>query len=204
MPESCSCASGAWPCASGAGVPKDVERSSLFDILMDQLERTDEFGDSARAVRKWKETVREYYLRSKHNFSDIQKRFSDQGIPIDTVTIRSWTVGGAMAPQKRENLDVLIEILNISGQNSQAIFTAVKNLRRIARLMGRALNTILLTRNKDNIDTKIRATIDAAGIDLEEIMGAVEARKVSGISGDMALIRPEHVGNIFKRTFSNQ
>ena len=104
-----------------------------------------------------------------------------------------------MAPQKRENLEVLIEILNISGQDSQVIFAAVKNLRRIARLMGRALNIILSTRNMDDIDAKIRATIDAAGIDLEEIMRAVEARKVVGISGDIALIRPEYAGSIFKR-----
>ena len=104
-----------------------------------------------------------------------------------------------MAPQKRENLDILMEILNVSDQDSHAIFAAVKNLRRIARLMGRALNTILLTRNMDNIDEKIRKTIDAAGIDLEEIMSAVAACKVSSISQDIALIRPEHTGNIFKR-----
>lgn len=178
---------------------RDSERNSLFDLLLEQLERTDEFSTHAKNVKMWKDTLRSSYLRSKHNFSDIRREFVNHGKPVDVMTIRSWIMGATMAPLRIEHLLLLIEVLSIPDLNPKEIYSSVKSLRGIARVMGRGLNSIILTKDLDSIDQKVRKAIDSAGIDLEELLSAVEARRVVNISQDVVTVRPEYVGNIFKR-----
>lgn len=108
-----------------------------------------------------------------------------------------------MAPQKYENFLLLIKILQINGISAEEVFSAVRKLRNLSRAIGRAINNIIIKKNSDNLDAKLLTLIDSAGVDLEELMNAVEAREIIRVSQKAINISPANTGKIFKIDLSS-
>lgn len=178
---------------------RDAERNSIFDILIDQLERSSRYGEDASVVKAWKERLREAFIKSGMTVAEVRNAFIKAGQTPDPVTIRSWIMGPTMAPLRCENMVLLANTLDISGLDLHTIFGSVQKLRVISRVIGRGLNQLIIRRDLEGIDGDLRIALDSSGIDLEEILSAVEARRVVGISKTPIAITPCHVGKLFLR-----
>lgn len=177
---------------------KDAERNSIFDILMDQLERSSDYQDDARLVRKWKQGLREHALTKGLKVSSIQSELTSKGRTFDQITIRSWIFGSTMAPQKIEHLILLMDALNLKSIAPKSLFQSVKNLRSVARTLGRALNDLIIQKDSDKLDEHIRSALIGAGVDIEELSGAIETRKLTAILPDLINVENRSVRKIFR------
>lgn len=176
---------------------KDAERSSMFDILMDQLERSSTYHDDAKMVREWKEKLREYAIQKELKTHDFVAEYSKRGRTLDHVTIRSWFFGSTMAPMRIDNLSILIEILGFDT-NAHVLFKSVKNLRAIARTLGRALNEIILKKDINQVDQQVRTALADAGIDIDELSSAIETRRVTDVFTNVVEIEGRNIRKIYR------
>lgn len=177
---------------------KDAERNSIFDILIDQLERSSEYQADARAVREWKNQLSEHVVAKGIAIRSLAAELSKGGREFDQITVRSWIFGSTMAPLRQEHLILLVRTLGLTQVNPKQLFKSVANLRSIARALGRALNELILRRDLDQLDDKVRLALIAAGIDLDELSGALEARRLLEMMPNMIEIDARNVRKIFK------
>lgn len=177
---------------------RDGERASIFDILMDALERSESLADDAKIVRNWKLAVRMAYVRDPPEFSALAKKFHEAGRIITDQSVRGWIIGPTMAPQKLENIELLTKVLELQAIDPSKVFESVRNVRRIARILGRVLNHWIVHRELNSIEPRLKETISASGIDLEELAGAVEAHTISEISSQIAMVNPTKVKRLFR------
>jgi hypothetical protein len=177
---------------------KDAERNSIFDILMDQLERSSEYQADARAVRDWKNRLKEHVLANGIKIPALAAELAKAGREFDQITVRSWIFGSTMAPLQQEHLAMLVRTLGLPQVNPKQLFKSVANLRTIARTLGRALNELILRRDLDQLDNKVRSALIAAGIDLDELSGALEARRLLEMMPRFIEIDGRNIRKIFK------
>jgi hypothetical protein len=94
---------------------KDSERSSMFDILMDQLERSCEPKEHIALVKDWKERVRLHVLSKELKIHEIVELLNKAGRSFEPLTVRSWIFGPTMAPLRLEHLQLLVKVLDIKS-----------------------------------------------------------------------------------------
>lgn len=177
---------------------KDSERSSMFDILMDQLERSCEHKEHVALVKDWKERVRLHVLSKELKIHEIVELLNKAGRSFEPLTVRSWIFGPTMAPLRLEHLQLLVKVLDIKSVNATVLFKSVCKLRSIARTLGRVLNSLIIHKNLEEIDGAVREVLSEAHIDVEELSSAVETRVVTGVS-DLAIhIEAASIGKLFK------
>lgn len=177
---------------------KDAERGSLFDILMDQLERTSEYQADACETRKWKENLRAHVVKHSIKTAYVVSEMANRDRAVDPVTVRSWIFGSTMAPMKLEHLEALIEILQVSTIDPKQLFLHVQKLRSIARSLGRALNEILIHKDLDKLDRKIHAVLVNAGIDMDELSSALESRTLIEVLPERIEIDGRNIRKLFR------
>ncbi|MBX3330934.1 MAG: DrmE family protein [Nitrospira sp.] len=177
---------------------KDSERSSMFDILMDQLERSGDHKDDAALVKKWKERVRSHVLSNHIKIPEVVKQLNKAGRSFEPITVRSWIFGSTMAPLRLEHLQFLMKVLDIRDVEPAAVFKSVCKLRVVARTLGRVLNDLIIHKNLEEIDGDVRQALNKADIDVEELSSAVQIRAVTRVS-DLAIhIEAASIGKLFK------
>lgn len=177
---------------------KDGERNSIFDILMDQLERSSEYQSDARTVRDWKNLLKEHVVTKGIKISSLVDELGKKGRQFDQITVRSWIFGSTMSPLKQEHLALLVQTLGLSQVNPKDLFKSVKNLRLIARALGRALNEVILRRDLDQLEDNVRNALISAGIDLDELSSALETRRLLEMLPDVIEIEARNIRKIFK------
>jgi len=177
---------------------KDSERSSMFDILMDQLERSGEYREDARLVKDWKERLRFHVASKGIEIAEIVELLKRGGRSFEPLTVRSWIFGSTMAPLRFEHLELLIKTLQIKEIEPVSLFQSVRRLRVIARSLGRALNELIIHKDIEEIDRTIREVLNKAGVDVEELSNAIETHIVTGISEFVTYIEAANTGRLFK------
>jgi hypothetical protein len=177
---------------------KDSERSSMFDILMDQLERSEEYRDDAKVVRSWKQLLRSYAISRDLDVLDLTVQLDKSGGNFDPLTVRSWIYGSTMAPMKFETLQLLVNVLQLRDVDAPKVFASVQKLRVIAQQLGRTLNNLIIHKNLEEVPTHVRNTIVRAGVDVDEISAAVETRVVTGVSDSFTQIDAAHTGKLYR------
>lgn len=163
---------------------QDNERGSFFDILMDQLERSPEYKADAKKVREWKHALRDRVVERRLKIPQLAEELSGGLKRFEPITVASWVYGSTMAPLRHEQLVRLVHVLGMSQIDTKKLFASVRRLRVIARALGRALNEILIHKSLDRIEPDILAALQSAGIDVGEMAGAIEARRIAGIARD--------------------
>jgi hypothetical protein len=177
---------------------KDAERGSIFDILMDQLERSSEHQVDARAVREWKTRLREHVITTDVKIPDLVNELTKRGRTFDHITVRSWIYGSTMAPMREESLALLVEAIGLRPVNVKQLFKSVMNLRIIARALGRALNEIIIHKDLDQLDAGLRAALVSAGIDLDELSAAIETRKLTEMLPHLIEIERRNIRKFYR------
>ncbi len=177
---------------------KDLERSSMFDLLMDQLERSEEHREDARLVKDWKEKVRFHVFSKNIKIAEIIELLKKGGRSFEPITVKSWIFGSTMAPLRLEHLQLLVKTLEIKEVNPISLFQSVRKLRAIARALGRVLNDLIIHKNFEEIDGPVREVLNKAGVDVEELSSAVETHVVTGISDFVIYVEAASTGKLFK------
>ena len=102
-----------------------------------------------------------------------------------------------MAPLHLESLDLLVNLVGIQDIDTQQLFSSVKSIRGVARMLGRALNHLIIHKNLDGIDPKLRKTLLTIGVDLDELSAVVETREIVSIAPVCTLIAGKYIRKIF-------
>ncbi len=179
-------------------LPRDSERGTILDMLGDHLERTEQFRTDAQRVRLWKDNVRAGFQAFKGNFNDLTVNLMIHGGLADPATVRSWIIGSTMAPLRENNIRALIDILKISEPTLQDLVVSVKKMRSIARTLGRFLNQWVLGARSDTaVAKKLRQDLEESGVDMEEVLGSVELKKVVWRSNEAIKVAPHQVRKVF-------
>ncbi len=165
---------------------------------MDSLERSDGFKMEASLVRKWKESLRQSYICKPRSFEELSDSFKKYGKAVEPETVKTWIIGPTMAPQRQENLELLVRLLEVPDVNANRIYDAVVKLRNISRVLGRVLNHWIVKKELETLDSRMASIISSAEIDLEEIAGAVEARSVVAREKTLVPVHPGKVKRLFK------
>ncbi len=177
---------------------KDSERNSIFDIMMDHLEASRHFADDAKAVREWKSRLKTQFNRLDFSITTLATRFKVENSPVDPVTIRSWILGSTMAPMHVQNLELLGRILEMDDMDLGAVFQSVRKLRGISRTLGRALNYLVLNKNLDGLEGRVRDGLADLEIDIEGLASLIETREVLKVIPGEKFIDSKFVGKLFR------
>ncbi len=177
---------------------KDTERNSLFDLLMDQLERSPQYQTDVRVVKDWKAKLKAHVRLNNLKISEIKGMLRLRNKAFDHFTIRSWVFGSTMAPQHKENLVLLVKALGLNTVKPDVVFRSVKNLRSIAITLGRALNQVILRKDSDKIDASVKEALLDAGIDFEELSDVVEPKSVISVTPQSLEIEGRKIRKLFK------
>lgn len=177
---------------------RDAERNSFFDILMEQLERSPAFQNDAKVVRGWKERLRGHVIEKGLRSKTIADQLAAAGgREFDLLTIRSWIYGSTMAPLKREHFTLLVSTLGLSDVESDSVFSSVEKLRVVARMLGKALNQLILSKKVEDLESHLRLALLEAGIDVEELAAAVDARVVDSVSTSLFDVEDRYIRRLF-------
>jgi hypothetical protein len=156
---------------------RDSERSSIFDLIMDQLERSSIYGEDAKRVRVWKRELLKTYISSKTTILKVQESLTKRGFSVNALTIRSWISGPTMAPQRMESMSALVEVLQL-GTAVPVTYQSVIRIRTLARVLGRAINELIVSRNPEKLNPEFRKVIEEAEIDLSDLAASLDIREV--------------------------
>ena len=178
---------------------KDEERGTILDIIIDHLRGTSQFGTDAEAIKMWKDSLRAAYTRRGMTIYSLAEAVTKSGGHADPATIRSWVLGGIMAPRDVKNLDALYAVLGIVSPSKETVEASVIRLRSILRVLGRLLNRFLMEREMSPTKRRdFEKLINQAGIDPDSIRAAVEIKSVKKVVSKNIRLGPNHIHHLFK------
>jgi hypothetical protein len=163
---------------------RDAERSSIFDLVMDQLERSSTYGSDATNVRAWKKSLLNAFMASGLSFSDLQNQLTAEGFSFNIVTIRSWIAGPTMAPLRLEPMRALALRLKMANIDIENVYDSVIKVRNLSRVLGRAINELITTRDAESLSQEFRKVVEDAEIDLVDLTTAIDVREVIRVLPD--------------------
>jgi hypothetical protein len=180
-------------------LPKDSERGTVLDLLMENLERSETYKNDAKIVRLWKDTLSAEFQRFEGTLAEFLPVLKEKGGHADPVTVRSWIYGTIMAPLREDNTRALMTALNIQHPTLDEVVKSVGKLRTVSRVLGRFLSQWVRGARKSTALTReLISNLDDSGVDIEEILGAIELKHIKSISPESIQVAPHQIRKMFK------